>query len=58
MYLINKNVEKFISSIVFEMGEGGGGDSSIKSWQVKKSGNRGGGFRQLPVNSLFYICQF
>lgn len=50
MYLINKNVEKFISSIVFEMG---GGDSSIKSWQVKKSGNRGGGFTQLPVNSLF-----
>lgn len=53
MYLINENVEKFISSIVL-----GGGDSSIKSWQVKKSGNRGGGFRQLPVNSLFYICQF
>lgn len=30
MYLINENVGKFISSIVFEMG-GGGGDSSIKS---------------------------
>lgn len=38
MYLINENVGKFISSIVFEMGGGGGGlgDSSIKSWQVKK----------------------
>lgn len=31
MYLINENVGKFISSIVFEMGGGGGGDSSIKS---------------------------
>lgn len=32
MYLINKNVEKFISSIVFEMG----GDSSITHDKLKK----------------------